>query len=689
MRPDLLNPLFAETEGLKGVGPGLARPLGKLGLTRVRDLVYHLPDRFVARRAVGNLDEAAVGENIVIALMAREHRSSTGRGPYRIMAEDALGNYVALVWFGRASYTAKKQLPVGEKRWVAGRLDQYGQSWQIVHPEHIAEDSSTLAGTLNEAVYPLTEGLTQGRIGALVGQALGMVPELPEWIEPGLLAQSGWPSWKDALVRAHKGADARARDRLAYDELLANSLALMLVKASNRTRRTVPLRGDGHLRNKLRLPFALTGAQTRSVAEIESDLAQDAPMLRLLQGDVGSGKTAVALHAMLIAVEAGAQAALLAPTEILARQHAETLQRMAAGTGVQIALLTGKTTQRGGAKAREAILMGLLDGSIDICVGTHAIFQESVTYRNLALVVIDEQHRFGVGQRLMLTQKGKATPHCLAMTATPIPRTLTLAQYGEMEVSKLDEMPPGRQPIDTRVVAVERMGEVVEGLARHLATGAQAYWVCPMVRENETADLAAAEERFAEMQLRFGDQVVLVHGQLRPEAKDAAMERFVRGEAKLLVATTVIEVGVDVPAASLMVIEQAERFGLAQLHQLRGRVGRGSAKSTCLLLRGEALSEVGRERLALMRETQDGFRLAEEDLRLRGGGELLGTRQSGDTPFRVADFEQIARLLPMAHDDARLLMERDGGLASVRGQAARALLYLFERDWGVQLLRGG
>lgn len=689
MRPDLLNPLFAETEGLKGVGPGLARPLGKLGLTRVRDLVYHLPDRFVARRAVGNLDEAAIGEQIVIALTAREHRSSTGRGPYRIMAEDALGNYVALVWFGRASYTAKKQLPVGEKRWVAGRLDQYGQSWQIVHPEHIAEDSSALAGTLNEAVYPLTEGLTQARIGALVGQAMGMVPELPEWIEPGLLAQSGWPAWREALARAHKGADAVARDRLAYDELLANSLALMLVKASNRTRRTVPLRGDGRLRDKLRLPFALTGAQARSVAEIESDLAQDAPMLRLLQGDVGSGKTAVALHAMLIAVEAGAQAALLAPTEILARQHAETLQRMAAGTGVQIALLTGKTTQRGGTKAREAILMGLLDGSIDICVGTHAIFQESVTYRNLALVVIDEQHRFGVGQRLMLTQKGKATPHCLAMTATPIPRTLTLAQYGEMEVSKLDEMPPGRQPIDTRVVAVERMPEVVEGLARHLATGAQAYWVCPMVRESETADLAAAEARFAEMQLRFGDQVVLVHGQLRPEVKDAAMERFVRGEAKLLVATTVIEVGVDVPAASLMVIEQAERFGLAQLHQLRGRVGRGSAKSTCLLLRGEALSEVGRERLALMRETQDGFRLAEEDLRLRGGGELLGTRQSGDTPFRVADFEQIARLLPMAHDDARLLMERDGGLASARGQAARALLYLFERDWGVQLLRGG
>src|SRR5690606_13445820 len=434
-------------------------------------------------------------------------------------------------------------------------------------------------------------------------------------------------------------------------------------------------------------PFPLTGAQRRSIAEIENDLAQDSPMLRLLQGDVGSGKTVVALDAMLIAAEAGAQAALLAPTEILARQHFETLRAMTGSTGVSIALLTGRDKGR----ARESVLIGLVDGSIDLVGGTHAIFQEAVGYRNLGLVVIDEQHRFGVGQRLLLTQKGKVAPHCLAMTATPIPRTLTLAQYGEMDVSGLDEMPPGRQPIDTRVVALDRLADVVDGLARHLDSGQQAYWVCPMVRgsEHESEDLAAAEARFASLQARFGDAAVLVHGQLRAEIKDAAMERFARGEAKLLVATTVIEVGVDVPNATLMVIEQAERFGLAQLHQLRGRVGRGSEKSVCLLLRGEALSEVGRERLALMRETQDGFRLAEEDLRLRGGGELLGTRQSGDAPFRIADLEQIQRLLPVAHDDARLLIERDGGLASPRGEAARVLLYLFERDWGVQLLRGG
>jgi ATP-dependent DNA helicase RecG len=601
-----------------------------------------------------------------------------------VLAADARGNIVGLTYFGRNGGWAKKQLPLGEIRWIAGRLDQYGQMLQIVHPDHVSEESAGL-GQLCEPVYPLSEGLTQGRVAALVQQALAVLTDLPEWIEPGLMDRMKWPAWRDALSLAHKGEHRDARERLAYDELLANSLALMLVRNANRAKSGSPLQGDGRLRDKLVLPFGLTGAQQRAIAEIEGDLAQQAPMLRLLQGDVGSGKTVVALEAMLIAVEAGAQAALLAPTEILARQHHATLTRMAAGTGAEIALLTGRDK----GKARESILMGVLDGSIDMVVGTHAIFQDAVAYRNLALVVIDEQHRFGVGQRLMLTQKGRRTPHCLAMTATPIPRTLTLAQYGEMDVSRLDEMPPGRQAIDTRVVAVERIGDVVGALSRHLGGGGQAYWVCPMVRENESDDLAAAEARFAELKARFGDDVVLVHGQLRPELKDAAMERFVRGEAKLLVATTVIEVGVDVPDATLMIIEQAERFGLAQLHQLRGRVGRGAEKSVCLLLRGEQLSETARRRLALLRETQDGFRIAEEDLELRGGGELLGTRQSGDTPFRVASLEQIQRLLPLAHDDARLLIERDGGLTGDRGETARLLLYLFERDWGVQLLRGG
>jgi ATP-dependent DNA helicase RecG len=686
MRPDRLNPLFAETESLEGVGPKLKKPLDKLGLTRVKDLTYHLPERFVTRRSVPDLDAAGEGEQIVVALTPIEHRAPRNqRGPYRVLAQDAKGNVLALTYFGRASYTAKKTLPVGETRWIAGRLDRYGDMLQIVHPDHVAETSAGLMGHLVEPVYRLAEGLTQPKVAGLVEQALARASELPEWIEPGVLDKHKWPAWRDALVLAHKGEHAAARDRLAYDELLANALALLLVRDANRRRKGQPLGGDGRLRSKLDLPFPLTGAQKRSIVEIEGDLAQEAPMLRLLQGDVGSGKTVVALEAMLVAVEAGAQAAMLAPTEILARQHFQTLRDMARPTGAEIALLTGRDKGR----ARESILMGLLDGSIDMVVGTHAIFQEAVQYRNLALVVIDEQHRFGVSQRLQLAQKGRRTPHTLAMTATPIPRTLTLAQYGEMDVSRLDEMPPGRQPIDTRVVSAERLAEVADGVARHLADGQQAFWVCPMVREHESEDIAAAEARYASLKARFGEAVVLVHGQLKPELKDAAMERFAAGEARLLVATTVIEVGVDVPNATLMVIEQAERFGLAQLHQLRGRVGRGAKKSVCLLLRGDALSETGKQRLALMRETQDGFRLAEEDLKLRGGGELLGTRQSGEEGFRIADLEQTQRMAQMAQDDARLLLERDGGLTGPRGEAARLLLYLFERDWGVQLLRGG
>ncbi|MEP3421069.1 MAG: ATP-dependent DNA helicase RecG [Erythrobacter sp.] len=691
MRPEILNTIFAESQTLDGVGPKMAKPLEKLGLTRIKDIAYHLPERFVSRRAVANLDEGAEGEQVIIALTATEHRApyNPGRGPYRVMAQDDAGNICALTYFGRASYTAKKQLPVGEKRWVAGRLDRYGDMLQIVHPDHVETDSAAHLARMNEPVYALSEGLTQPRIGALVAQSIDRLPTLPEWIEPSQFDKSGWPNWRDALSLAHKDTHEKARDRLAYDELLANSLALLMVKAEGRRRRGQPLVGDGRLRDRLSLPFEMTGAQKRSVTEIEGDLQQESPMLRLLQGDVGAGKTVVALEAMLIANEAGKQAALLAPTEILARQHFETLRNMAAPTGVEVALLTGRAK----GKERESILMGLLDGSIHILVGTHAIFQDTVNYKDLGLVVIDEQHRFGVAQRLALAGKGRRAPHTLAMTATPIPRSLTLAQYGEMDVSRLDELPPGRQAIDTRVVAQERMDDVVAAVERHLATGQQAYWVCPMVREAngsfQTADIAAAEARYAALQERFGDAVVMVHGQLKPEVKDANMERFASGGAQLLVATTVIEVGVDVPAATLMVIEQAERFGLAQLHQLRGRVGRGSEKSVCLLLRGAELSETGKRRLALMRETQDGFRIAEEDLELRGGGELLGTRQSGDAAFRIADLEQVQKMLPIAHADARMLIDHDGGLTSERGEAARVLLYLFERDWGVQLLRGG
>jgi ATP-dependent DNA helicase RecG len=612
MRPDILNPLFAEVEVLKGIGPALARPLHRLKLDRVVDILFHLPVSWIDRKRVARLDVADVGRVITVELTARDYRQG-GRGPLRIYAEDAGGDYITLTYFNNPGW-GKKQLPLGETRIVSGRLDRYGQELQMVHPDYVLAPGEAATIPEREPVYPLSEGLTNHRLADLAAQALARRPALAEWIEPSLKAKQGWPDWGDALATAHSDpAAAKARQRLAYDEVFANQLALMLVRASSRKRRGVPLRGDGSLRGKLQLPYTPTGAQSRAVREIEGDLQQEVPMLRLLQGDVGSGKTLVALMAMLSAVEAGAQAALLAPTEILARQHYDTLSRQLAGLPVNVAILTGREKGR----ARESCLMGLADGSIHILIGTHAIFQQAVGYRKLGLAVVDEQHRFGVAQRMMLAAKAERPPHLLVMTATPIPRTLTLTHYGEMDVSRLDEMPPGRQPIETRVISDERLPEVIDGLGRHIAQGKQAYWVCPLVEESEASDLAAAEERARLLQLRFGDNVGVVHGRMKGLEKDAVMLAFAAGRIAVLVATTVIEVGVDVPNATLMIVEHADRFGLAQLHQLRGRVGRGDQHSICLLLRGNVLSETARARLALMRETNDGFRIAEEDLRLR------------------------------------------------------------------------
>ena len=687
MRPEILNPIFAEIEALKGIGPTLAKPLAKLGISRVVDLLFHLPTGMIERRRVDVLDMADAGRGVIVALTAQSYKgSSSPRAPFRVQASDGEGNYVSLIFFGGGGGWARKQLPIGEPRIVAGRLDLYGQELQIVHPDQVVPLEEAGEIVEREPVYPLSAGITSRRIAMLVAQALERVPVLPEWIEPSLLVHREWPSFSQALERVHGDpSDEIARTRLAYDEVYANQLALMLVRGATRRRKGKPLVGDGRLRDRLDLPYEPTGAQSRTIAEIEGDMAQSQPMLRLLQGDVGAGKTLVATMALLAAVEAGAQGALLAPTEILARQHLATFQRQLAPLGLNVAILTGREKGR----VRESTLMGLADGSIDILIGTHAIFQEAVAYKALGLVVVDEQHRFGVAQRLMLAAKGAHPPHMLVMTATPIPRTLTLANYGEMDVSRLDEMPPGRQPMETRVIALERIDEVVAGLGRHVAGGGQAYWVCPLVEETEAGDDAAAEARAATLRLIFGDKVGLVHGRMKGPDKDAVMAAFQAGVVSVLVATTVIEVGVDVPNATLIVIEGAERFGLAQLHQLRGRVGRGSERSTCLLLRGAALSETSRARLALMRESNDGFRIAEEDLRLRGGGELLGTRQSGEAGARLADAVQTAALIETAHADARLLTDRDGGLEGPRGQAARTLLYLFERDAAVGLLRAG
>jgi ATP-dependent DNA helicase RecG len=541
---------------------------------------------------------------------------------------------------------------------------------------------------LVEPVYPLTEGLTVNVVRKAAEGALARMPSPPEWQDAAWLRQQDWPAFGAALSALHQPPDpgavapeTPAWSRLAYDELLAGQLALVLVRASQKRLSGRPSHGDGRLAKKITaaLPYSLTPSQVRAVSEINADLAKPERMLRLLQGDVGSGKTVVALLAVATVIEAGRQTALMAPTEILARQLHKTIAPLAEG-----AVLTGR--ERG--RERADILARLESGDLDLLIGTHALFQDEVAFRDLALAIVDEQHRFGVHQRLALARKGEAVD-VLVLTATPIPRTLVLTYFGDMDVSQLREKPAGRQPIDTRAVPLSRINDVVSAVGRALERGERVYWVCPLVAESEVSDLAAAEQRYAELQQYFDAAVDLVHGKMKGADKDAAMARFAAGETQLLVATTVIEVGVDVPEATVMVIEHAERFGLAQIHQLRGRVGRGSARSTCLLLYRAPLGETAKARIEILRETEDGFRIAEEDLRLRGEGDVLGTRQSGMPGFRVARIETHGPLLEPARKDAQLILSRDPDLTSSRGEALRHLLYLFERDEAIRLLRAG
>ncbi len=710
MRPPRLAPLFATVRSLKGVGPKVEGVLNKLvaprhegAHARVIDLLWHLPAGVIDRPLTPRIADARIGDLATLEVTVAEHRPGGGRrrvargSPYRVLVEDAAGAALELVYFNADPTYLKRLLPEGSKRLISGKLESYDGWLQMPHPDHVMVIDSAGTGTLplHEPIYPLTAGLTNTTLRKAIGEALARLPALPEWIDVSFIAQNSWPPFAEALARLHAPETesdllpmAPARARLAYDELFANQLALALIRARLKRRAGRRLATTGKLRKAVlaTLPFSLTGAQKRSLAEIDADLASPHRMLRLLQGDVGSGKTVVALLAMAAAIEAGAQSALMAPTELLARQHLQTIGDFGAAAGLRIALLSGR--ERG--RERAEIAQALKDGRVDILIGTHALFQEHIVFKDLGLVVIDEQHRFGVHQRLALQAKGSGLgAELLVMTATPIPRTLLLTSYGDMDVSRLDEKPPGRKPVATRSVPLERIDEVIGGIERALKSDAQVYWVCPLVAESEVLDLAAAEARYAELAKRFGDKVGLVHGRLAGKDKDKVMAEFASGRLSILVSTTVIEVGVDVPNASIMIIEHAERFGLAQLHQLRGRVGRGAAESSCLLLYRQPLSETARERLNVMRSTEDGFVIAEEDLRLRGGGELLGTRQSGLPAFRIASLPEHKELLEAARDQAQLALARDPELKGDDAEALKLLLYLFERDDAVKLIRAG
>ncbi len=697
-RPFELDPLFRALTALTGVGPRHAKLLEKLVRgPKVLDLLWHLPIDFIDRRFSPKVKDAPDGRIATMELTVGKHFPSARKGlPYRVWCTDETGT-INLVFFHPHKDWIEKQLPEGQKVIVSGRVEHYQGNPQIVHPDAIGKPEERAAIETVEPVYPLTQGLTNKTVHKALQAALKFVQPLPEWLNTAYKERQKWPDWHKALETAHGPPNKKALDplhparaRLAYDEMLSNQLALALMRTRQKSINGRPFKGDASLRQKIMgaLPFELTGAQVRSLAEIDADMQQTTRMMRLLQGDVGSGKTVVAALAMMNAVETGAQAALMAPTEILARQHARNLKPWLEAAGVRHVILTGRDK----GKTRDALLQQISSGpknhGAQIVIGTHAIFQEGVDFADLGLAVIDEQHRFGVHQRLELSEKGKGTD-VLVMTATPIPRTLALTAYGDMEISRLDEKPPGRKPIDTRLIPIEKLEAMIDGLKRQIAIGARIYWVCPLVEESEVMDLAAAEERYDVLRHFFGERIGLVHGRMKPLEKDAVMENFSGGALDILVATTVIEVGVDVPEATIMVIEHAERFGLSQLHQLRGRVGRGAEKSYCFLLYASPLTEAAKERLSIMRETEDGFLIAEKDLQLRGGGDILGVRQSGLPDFKLADLAVHGELLAAARDDAKLIMDKDPELKTDRGQALKTLLYLFERDQAIQYLKAG
>ncbi|AYG96427.1 ATP-dependent DNA helicase RecG [Brevundimonas naejangsanensis] len=688
MRPEILFPLFADVTTLKGVGPRSAPLVQKVAGPLVRDVLFLSPSGVIQRRRTTAM-EAVDGEigvfEVVIDRLIPPHKHGA---PIKVRAIDETG-FVHLIWFAGSPRHIESLAPRGARRLVTGKVERFNNEVQIAHPDYILPIEKADEIPLSEPVYPATQGLTSRQIRKLAQGALALAPELPEWQEPNWLAARRWAGWRAALETLHAPTneadltpDAAVRQRLAYDELFAHQLALA---RRRRARQITPAAriapGEASARLLSALPFALTGAQQQAVAEIRADLASGEQMGRLLQGDVGSGKTAVAALALADAASSGLQSALMAPTEILARQHHDKLSPLLDQAGVRSLLLTGRDT----VAERRGKLAALASGEVQVAIGTHALFQDAVCFDRLALAVIDEQHRFGVRERQRLQAKGDPRlggVHLLTMSATPIPRTLELTQYGELEVSRLMEKPPGRTPVTTAVLPLARIGEVAKRLKSAVEAGAQAYWICPLVAESEAIDLAAAEDRAEDLRKLLGTEVGLAHGQMPGAEREAVMAEFANGRLPVLVATTVVEVGVDVPNASIMVIEHADRFGLAQLHQLRGRVGRGAKASSCILLYGGedgGLGETAKERLETLRRTEDGFVIAEEDFRLRGGGDPLGLKQSGFPAYRFADPIRHRSLLLAAADDARLLLGRDPELASERGQAVRLLEALF--DW--------
>ena len=692
-RPTDLNPFFSETTSLKGVGPRVAEALGRAMGTRLKDLLLTPPSSLIDRSNRPKISDAKTDEICTFHVTVGQHIVPSNRNrPYRVRVFDETGDMTLTFFKARADYL-NRVLPEGSQRIVSGKTEVFNAQLQMTHPDYILHPDKIDELRLYETLYPLSAGLSQKVAGKAMMGALQRLPTLPEWLDKNMLSKQDWPSFHEAIIRIHQPEhpidikiDAPPRLRLAYDELLAKQLAIAIVRENTRRSKGRALQASGqYVDDVLKCaPFKPTNAQNHAFAEISADMTSPYRMARLLQGDVGAGKTFVAALTCAQAAEAGVQTALMAPTEILARQHAQTLKSLLAPAGLTVEAVTGRDK----GNSRDALATGLAEGYIDVVVGTHALFQEKVEFKDLGLVIIDEQHRFGVHDRLKLTEKGHK-PDLLVMTATPIPRTLALTSYGDLDISKLDEKPAGRKPIETRILPMQRLDDVIEGVERAIKKGDQIYWVCPLVEDSDLIDLTSVQDRHRQLSAIFGDRVGLLHGRMSGQEKESISQGFKRGTYDVLVATTVIEVGVDAPNATIMVIEHAERFGLAQLHQLRGRVGRGDKQSTCLLLYKGPLSVNGKSRLEIMRQTEDGFLIAEKDWELRGSGDLLGARQSGLPEYKLADLDRHKSLLETAVQDARFLTQQDPQLSSERGQAARNLLYLFEQDFGIALMKAG
>ena len=696
IRPQFLFPLFGSLENLKGIGSKTVLNLKKIGIYKPLDFLYSFPTNLKTRVFANTVSDLNVNKVVIIKIKIIKHNFKYFKGPLNIEVTDGLKK-INLIFFNAKNDWIKKNFPIEQERIISGKLEKYKNQFQIIHPDYIEKIFDIDKIPVIEPIYSLTKGISQKVFLNSVNQILQLISEEIsncEWINKKRLKEMNWTDFKNSLKKIHNpktnediSLNSNYRLRLAYDELLSHQLSLVIARSFSKknTKKRKKIGYKFSTLMKKRLPFSLTNSQEKCIAEIQSDLSNDERMYRLIQGDVGSGKTLVAFFSMLFVAENSGQAVLMVPTDILAKQHYNNFQEYTKNIEVNSVLLTGKMKTNEKKQVLEAIKLG----QADIIIGTHSLFQKGVIFENLELVIIDEQHKFGVQQRHDLIQKGENLD-ILVMTATPIPRTLELANYGDMDISRILDKPMNRQKIDTSIISEKKIEILISRISEICKKGTQSYWVCPLIEEGDKSELVAIEQRFSSLNKMLpGIKIDILHGKMSEEQKNKIMTSFKNGNIQILLATTVIEVGIDVPNATIIVIEGAERFGLAQLHQLRGRVGRGKKQSNCILIYSKNIGRLGKERLEVLRKFDNGFDIAEEDLKMRGGGNPIGQQQSGIPKFRIANLDFDKELLSYANQDANEIIKNNKYLKGEHGKNLRVLLHLMNKDNSLKLLESG